>query len=76
MKTPEIFYSLYCLVILPVFCNHYLPLLRKLDMKNPLIIGESGDLRNQNMFYLMKDIMKVSVIMAVEFHSESGDTYT
>ena len=45
-------------------------------MKNPLIIGESGDLRNQNMFYLMKYIMKVSVIMAVEFHSESGDTYT
>ena len=59
MKIAVTSYFLYCLLILPVLCSHYLPLLNELDMKNPFIIGKNEDLRNKSMFDLMKNIMKI-----------------
>ena len=36
---------------------NYLSILDKLDMSNPMIVGELGYLRNQHMFHLMKNVM-------------------
>ena len=36
---------------------NYLSILNKLDMSNPMVVGEFGYLRNQKMFHLMKNVM-------------------
>ena len=42
---------------LQVSCHNYLPLLQKLKMRNPYIIGKNKDLKTRNLFYLMKATM-------------------
>ena len=39
---------------------NYLSLLNQLDMSNPMVVSEFGNLRNQKMFHLMKDIMMLN----------------
>ena len=39
---------------------NYLSMLNRLHMSNPIIVGELGYLRNQNMFHLMKDVMMLN----------------
>ena len=36
---------------------NYLSLLNQLDMSNPMVVSEFGNLRNQKMFHLMKNVM-------------------
>ena len=36
---------------------NYLSILNKLDMSNPMVVGEFGYLRNRKMFHLMKNVM-------------------
>ena len=36
---------------------NYLSMLNKLDMSNPMVVGESEYLRNRKMFHLMKNVM-------------------
>ena len=36
----------------------YMSLLNQLDMKNPVIVGRNDDLKNVELFNLMKDLMK------------------
>ena len=48
---------LLCHIVFATENGNYLSILDKLDMYNPVIIGEFGYLRNRKMFHLMKNVM-------------------
>ena len=51
------------LCVIQVCCNHYLSLLKKLDMKNPFIIGKIGEPKNSE--YLMNKTIMVNQTICV-----------
>ena len=52
--------ALLCYGTLIVADYNYLALLKQLGMSNPVIVGEKSKLRSNEMFYLMKDVMKLN----------------
>ena len=51
---------LLCHIVFTTENGNYLSILDKLDMYNPVIIGELGYLRNRKMFHLMKNVMTLN----------------
>lgn len=62
------FYLILCYGTLIMADYNYLPLLNQLGMSNPVIVGEKSNLRNTEMFYLMKDVMKLNQTICLTYN--------
>ena len=62
------FYFILCYGTLIMADYNYLPLLNQLGMSNPVIVGEKSNLRNTEMFYLMKDVMKLNQTICLTYN--------
>ena len=62
------FYLVLCYGTLIMADYNYLPLLNRLSMSNPVIVGKKSNFRNPEMFHLMKDVMKLNQTICLTYN--------
>ena len=61
-------YLVLCYGTLIMADYNYLPLLNRLSMSNPVIVGKKSNFRNPEMFHLMKDVMKLNQTICLTYN--------
>ena len=60
MKLITTYFFLFVMYLVQANSSRFSYLLQEFDMKNPIIVGNKIDLKNKEMFDLMKKVMKLN----------------